>query len=965
MRKTRAIGYLLCALCILLLFPPGATGQYFWFGKNKVNYYDFKWRLYESPHFDIYYYEAEEHLLNDVLNYIESSYVKLSEAFDHELEKRIPVIVFKSHGEFEQTHILPFFIPEGVAGFSEPFRNRLVMPLDRPPTDTSKTFTHELAHIFSYSLLYGGSLSRIYRSQVPGWFMEGLAEHMAEGYTTIDEMLVRDLVINDLVPPLRVLSQISGYTADYVLGQVIMDYLVDKKGGRENLRDFVTEVRQAGGRGLEKAMMDIYQMEYEQFDRGFRRHLRDRYLHYLTEKKEPMEYGYELKPKKKPPFPIFSPVISPSGEVIAALTVNYRERVLDLGLFSTKDGDRIKNLTGGYSRHYEYIIGQGLTVSDGAGRDMAWTPDGDELVFLGRTENMRTLFFMNVTNGKITRRIKPDLNQVLSPDISPDGKKILLSGVRDGIRDIYILSLNDESLTNVTQDDFYEFSPVWSPDGNFIVFCTDINGRKKLFKMDPGDPSSRVQLTFGEWNDVQPAFSRDGSKLFFSSDRKRISNIYALNLDTGEISQFTDVYTGCFTPSEIQTEEDSDNKDILFSGFFKGQFHLYRMTLDNPIETFPAGREFQGESMADFEPALKLELDESKKRDKPLDLNIDDIYISGGIASDGTVLSYSFVNLSDLLSNHFMQVYFSSINTFGNFGFTYLNQTKRFIWGTTFFREKRFFLTRPVFDISDLPEDIDELTISSYGGSGVLAYPFDKFHRIQFTLGAAHREYSQGFLDTFFPGVPEDVLERFKSGTFVPMSVSFVGDSSRFDYYGPFAGRRYRIDFQYAPDFGDSTIGFQSVGGDFRNYLQVTKDSLLAFRFFGAYSWGEAPSVYFFGGTDTLRGYNYLSFAGSRAFFVNTEYRFPLVDALKFPKIPPFKLRGLVFFDLGAAWYEDQDFSFFEDGEFRLADPRASFGFGFSLNLGYFDLNWTFSKLTDLRSVSGGFEVDFYIGQKF
>jgi outer membrane protein assembly factor BamA len=108
-----------------------------------------------------------------------------------------------------------------------------------------------------------------------------------------------------------------------------------------------------------------------------------------------------------------------------------------------------------------------------------------------------------------------------------------------------------------------------------------------------------------------------------------------------------------------------------------------------------------------------------------------------------------------------------------------------------------------------------------------------------------------------------------------------------------------------------------------------------------------------------------MGFSGSRAFFANTELRFPLVDALKFPKISPFRLRGLLFFDIGAAWYADQEFKFFEDDEFRLATPRASFGFGISMNLGFFDLNFTFSKLTDLKDVSGGLEVDFYLGQTF
>ena len=104
-----------------------ATAQYF--GQNKITYEKFNWKTYESPHFDIYYYEAEERFLEEIISFAESAYLKLSTEFDHELKDRIPMIVYKNHAEFEQTNIQLSEIPESTLAFAEPIQNRMVFPI--------------------------------------------------------------------------------------------------------------------------------------------------------------------------------------------------------------------------------------------------------------------------------------------------------------------------------------------------------------------------------------------------------------------------------------------------------------------------------------------------------------------------------------------------------------------------------------------------------------------------------------------------------------------------------------------------------------------------------------------------------------------------------------------------------------------------------------------------------------------
>ncbi len=102
------------------------TGYGTSYGKNKVTYDNFDFWVYNAPHFDIYYYQEEEAHLDEVVAFSESAYQRLRRLLNHDLSQRTPIVFYQTHAEFEQTHIFPLFLPEGVAAFAEPTVNRLV-----------------------------------------------------------------------------------------------------------------------------------------------------------------------------------------------------------------------------------------------------------------------------------------------------------------------------------------------------------------------------------------------------------------------------------------------------------------------------------------------------------------------------------------------------------------------------------------------------------------------------------------------------------------------------------------------------------------------------------------------------------------------------------------------------------------------------------------------------------------------
>ena len=123
-----------------------------YYGKNQIHYDKFEWHIYKTDHFEIYYYPENEQHLERVASYAESAYQQVSSDLRHDLNQRVPLIIFKTHSEFEQQNIAPGAAQEGVLAFAEGERNRMVLPIDLPSDLLYGLIVHELTHVFQYRL---------------------------------------------------------------------------------------------------------------------------------------------------------------------------------------------------------------------------------------------------------------------------------------------------------------------------------------------------------------------------------------------------------------------------------------------------------------------------------------------------------------------------------------------------------------------------------------------------------------------------------------------------------------------------------------------------------------------------------------------------------------------------------------------------------------------------------------------
>src|SRR5205814_2454369 len=375
-----------------------------YFGKNNIHYDKFDWHIYTTDHFEIYYYPDLETHLERVAGYAESAYQQISADLKHDLSFKVPLILFKTHSEFEQENVAPGEAQEGVGAFAEPTRDRMLLPIDDPSDMLYGLITHELTHIFEFDIIP----QSLIRRSVPLWVNEGLSDYERGLWNPIDLMQVRDAAVADIVPKM---TELEGYGNTnnprliYNLGHAVFEF-IEAKFGKEGIRQFLFSLRKSVIGGGEDAYEEALRMKKDEFDQAFEKYLKDRFKPF-RDKERPADYGRDLAPnQEKTNFAeAFSIAPSPSGDLIAAATLNKKDHELDIVLLSSKDGSIVRNLTGGFDKNmgFDHLVQMG--VDQAANPWMAWSPKGDRLAYFVRTEKERTLVIQNVLTRNVEERI--------------------------------------------------------------------------------------------------------------------------------------------------------------------------------------------------------------------------------------------------------------------------------------------------------------------------------------------------------------------------------------------------------------------------------------------------------------------------------------------------------------------------------------------------------------------------------
>ncbi|WP_316784377.1 DPP IV N-terminal domain-containing protein [Pedobacter frigiditerrae] len=913
MNRTTTFKKSLLILTFILVSVLSVKAQYF--GQNKVRYKNEDFKVLQTPHFEIYYYIKNEKLLKKFAQDAETWYKMHQEVFRDTFLRKNPIILYSNHPDFQQTTALNGEIGVGTGGVTEALKNRVIMPVLDISSQTRHVLGHELVHAFQYHvLLEKDSISLENIGNTPLWMVEGMAEYLSVGKKdAFTSMWMRDALLNRDIPSLKDLTNSNKYFP-YRYGQAFWTFVGSLYGDTTIVPLFKNTAKFGYENGIkytlgydDKTLSGLWKNSIEQHYRPLLK----------ADSSQIKISGAKIIDNKNAGNMNVAPAISPNGNYLAFLSEKDLFGI-DLFLADARTGKIIRKLSSQIAN--SHIDDFNFIESAGA-----WSPDSKQFAFSIFSQGKNQMLIIDVANGNtISQTAMGRVEQFGNLTWSPDGKEVAFSGMVEGQSDIFSYNLTTKELTQITNDEYSDYAPSFSPDGKKIVFSSDraaivagnINAVNpiNLTVYDFTTKSLSNIPVFPGANNLNAQFSGDSKRIFFLSNRDGFRNLYEYNLDNSSVKQLTDYFTGISGITEFSPAITvSRNDDIVYSYYRYQRYTLYNSALSNfksktvdakdvnldaavlpPMEN--VGVNIVNSNLGNFERFEKTTTDSMKTVAYVPKFKLDYLANSGvGVSTSrfGTGIQGGIMAMfSDILGRNQIIANLSINGEISDFGglVGYINQRHRINWGVgishipyvTGFTSVGFYdgstTTDPIDTISTNILRTFEDKLELFG-----SYPFSKVHR--FEAGGAFSYYSYR-LDRFnnyhvagnypygYLGSDREKVSNSKGSSqlgiplkafsIMQTNASFIGDNSIFGVTAPLDGFRYRVGAEKY--FGD--YNFAAVTVDGRKYFRA-KPVTFAVRSYNYLRLGEdGENLY-----PLYAGYGYLIRGYDANSFYNSKYQ--------------------------------------------------------------------------------------------
>ncbi len=908
-------------LAVLLVSAGPASAQYF--GRNKVQYESFDFQVLRTEHFDVHYYLAEQDAALHAAAMAERWYGRLSRALDHTLSERTPIVLYASQPHFRQTTVLPGTLPDGVGGFTDHLKGRVVLPFAATLGETDHVLGHELVHAFQRDILQQSGRSM---ALLPLWFLEGMAEFLTLGELDANtRMWVRDAVDGNRLPSIRRLHDPRWFPYRY--GHALWAFLADVYGEDIAARALASK---ANGGAIGRLVAVTGAGEAALTTRW---HTAMRVVATSASDDRAPSSELLISAKRGGGKLNVGPALSPDGSQIVFLSERDRYSV-DVFLADAKTGHVRRKIVGtaGNPRF------DSLQFIDSAG---GWDAAGRRFVFAALRHGAPVLTVLQMPDGAVEQTLAfDDLDQVFDPTWSPTGQQLAFSALRGGVTDLYIFDLAAGSLRRLTRDAYADLQPAWSADGRTIAFTTD------------RFTSSLDSLTFGDYRlaavDVESGDIRElpsvvgaknidpqwiGNDLVFVADADGVSNVFRLDIEAATLHRLTSERSGVsgITALSPALSVAALAGRLAYSVHTDGGYDIRTMAVaeGSPVAS-SLSRPVQ-ESKPDAPAPPAAQTFSSTRYRGGLALNsVGQPYLSaGGGALGGFFRAGMSISFSDLLEQRQLQTAFQVGTRAQDFAVqtAYVNRQSRWTWGLLGAQLPVGFvstITRPE-SLDIVARDTERFRQIHRQAMALSAYPFSRVQRVELT-GGVHavsfaRELRTQHYDRSTGQLIDERDQRIAAPsrlTLVESAAALVYDSSVAGPTAPVLGRRSR--FEIAPTFGD--LSLVTVTADYRRYLMPARPLTVAVRLHHVGRYGRdgsdgrlLPLVWTL--RDLVRGYTIrealgrpcsartcepLTEVGVRRLFVaNAELRAPLIGSLGLLRQSGFApIDGFIFVDAGS-----------------------------------------------------------------
>jgi WD40 repeat protein len=429
------------------------------FGKNRIQYQNFKWNYIRFDRYDVYYNLGGKEMAIWVARMAQKQIPALEQFLDYTLDQRIQFVVYNKQEDFKQSNV-GLSVDDGganVGGVTRIVGQKIFLYYEGDHCMLEEQIRGGIAEVVLNNMMYGGNARDVVRNSailtLPDWYVKGLISYVAKGWSTDIDSRVRDGIMNG---HFRKFNHLTGQDAVYA-GHSIWHYVAEKYSPAV-IQNILSMTRVS--RNIESAFLFVIGVNIRVLTIEWQNYFLERYSSEDTTRT--LSQGTAVVKKIKSSRVYSQARISPDGRYIAYATNELGQTKLWLQDLTTgkrkrllKQGQKIDRIA-----DYTYPL-------------VNWHPSGKLLAYIYEREGKTFLITYELETGD--RIEKPIVNfiKVIDFSYSPDGQRFVLSAVQNGQTDIFLYTTAGGTIVPITKDIYDDRYPHFVDGGRSIVFSSN------------------------------------------------------------------------------------------------------------------------------------------------------------------------------------------------------------------------------------------------------------------------------------------------------------------------------------------------------------------------------------------------------------------------------------------------------------------------------------------------------------
>jgi Tol biopolymer transport system component len=538
------------------------------YGKNRIQYKKFDWYVLTSQNFELYFYAGGEPIAKMAAGYGEADFTRMTDLVGYSPYSKVKIFIYNSVADLQQSNVGIDAQGYSVGGQTKFFSPQIELAFTGDKASFQKELNRSIASALVFEMMYGGNLKETLKSAylltLPDWYIAGVTQYLAEGWTVELDNYMRDML---KYRKLKNIDSYQGLDAQFI-GHSMWNYIAEEYGKQSiaNILNLTRIVRNA-----ESGVQNTIGVSYNRFTTDWKKFYIDQ-TNSISNEHTAVPTAQMLRQNKRD-LELNHLQINTAQNLLAFSENNkgaYKIKIRNL-----QNGKETTVFKGGY-RTTQQAIDANIPL-------LTWRNE-TELAIIGYQKGILKLWFYDTKTQKLSAKELP-FAHIQSFASSDDGKNLVFSAEKEGQNDIYTYSIENQTVKQLTNDIFDDISPTFLKKSNEIVFASnrtndtiaiakkgtlsDISDKFSIFIYKPSNKDILQRLTNTLSKDTNPLAANEHLILFLSNQRG-IVHLFGYDLTTGVSKQITGF-------EHSIDRYDFNNNRFVFSMLHKGKEELFLM----------------------------------------------------------------------------------------------------------------------------------------------------------------------------------------------------------------------------------------------------------------------------------------------------------------------------------------------------------------------------------------------------